>query len=118
MGCVAGRGKGEKAYVCAGVEEGLCAVDEPFRVARPGGLELLDRGVAAGTPSTRSGQWEREDGKKTPDGSTTYWMPTSGLGLRPCAAVNSMSEAQSSVGMDRKPEDSSRTSNLMVAVPL
>ena len=43
-------------YVCAGVEEGLCAVDEPFRVARPGGLELLDRGIAAGTPSTTNGQ--------------------------------------------------------------
>ena len=51
-------------------------------------------------------------------GWVTHWMPTSGLGLRPCAAVNSMREAQSSVGMDRKPEDSSRTSNLEVAVPL
>ena len=39
-------------------------------------------------------------------------MPTSGFGFRPWAAVNSMRDAQSSVGIDRKPDEISRTSKL------
>ena len=37
-------------HVGAGVEERLRAVDEPLRVARAGGLELRDGGVAACAP--------------------------------------------------------------------
>ena len=43
---------------------------------------------------------------------STDWMPTSGFAFMPCAVVNSISDAQSSVGIDKKPEDNSMTSNL------
>ena len=40
-------------------------------------------------------------------------MPTSGLGFKPCFFVSSMRLSQLSVGIERKPEDISRTSKPM-----
>lgn len=51
----------------ASLEEHVRAVDKPFRVARAGGLELFDRGVATCTPSkccVSLAKFQRREGQR------------------------------------------------------
>lgn len=94
-----------RTHVGTSVDEGFRTVDQPARVARPCRLELRCGSVTASSPPAM-----RSDVFRSAVDRSTHWIPTSGFGFRPCFFVSSTRFSQLSVGMDRKPEEISRTS--------
>lgn len=94
-------------HIRARLEKGICAVDKPLWSLVPADSSSS---TDASPPAPHLLPIRRQVVCVQDRSKCIHCMPTSGLGFKPCDAVSSTSAAQSSVGIDKKPDESSSTS--------